>query len=180
MRVLNRNRVLNVLIASPEDMVIERKIVREVCLGLNNSALLNHLGISFQIAVWEDIFLSEEGLQRIVDRLVNECDIFVCLFHKRCSTTSCERESNSFKEFLSAYDSWGSSAKPHCMFYFKEESVSTMKELKDNQSDSMINLEEKIKNEKLLYCDDFSAPYEFCEKIYDHLENWVSENIKLR
>ncbi len=53
-----------------------------------------------------------------------------------------------------------------------------MKDLEDSQLNNVLKLKEKIKNEKLLFFNEFSAPYEFCEKIHDNLENWASKNIK--
>lgn len=81
--LMDTNRILNIIIASPGDIVIERKIVREVCLGLNESELLHHLRVHIQTAMWEEVFPSAEHPQAIIDRVAGECDILVCIFCKR-------------------------------------------------------------------------------------------------
>ncbi len=128
---MDTKRRLNVFIASPGDMVIERKIVSEVCLGLNESTLINHIGVSLNTAVWKDIFPFTESAQRIINRLIDDCDIFVLIIYKRDDIHSGRIESEALNEFLSAYDSWKSLKKPHFMFFLKDEKVSAAEELKD-------------------------------------------------
>jgi hypothetical protein len=162
---------LNIFIASPGDIVIERKIVSEVCLGLNESELLHHLGVSIHTAMWGDIFPSPEYPQTIINRLIDECDILVCVFYKRFYTQSGRTESENLNKFLLAYDSWKSLEKPHIMFYFKDVEGSPASEVNE-----VNELKEKMEKENIIYIDEFSAPYEFCEKIYDHIEKWVRDN----
>jgi len=172
---MDTNRILNVFIASPGDIVIERKIVSEVCLGLNESELLHHLGVSIHTTMWDDAFPSDEGPQAIIDRVNDECDILVCVFYRRFFTQSGRIESENLNKFLSAYDSWKSLKRPHVMFYFKE-----IKAPIEGPSATEVNevreLKAKIERENILFTDDFSSPYEFCEKIYDHIEKWVRDN----
>lgn len=168
---MDTNRILNIFIASPGDIVIERKIVSEVCLGLNESELLHHLGVSIHTAMWGDIFPSPEYPQTIINRLIDECDILVCVFYKRFYTQSDRTDSENLNKFLLAYDSWKSLKKPHIMLYFKDVEGSSASEVNE-----VNGLKEKMGKENLLYIDEFSAPYEFCEKIYDHIEKWVRDN----
>jgi len=171
------NRMLNVVIASPGDVVIERKIVSEVCTGLNGSELLRQLGISIHTAMWEDKFPSAEQTRTILNRLSDECDILVCVLYKRLDSYPGRTEADTLNEFLSAFDSWRSLKKPHFMFFFKEVKVSSLQDLRDPQLNKVFELKDKIKGGKRSYMDGFSAPSEFCEKVYDHMEAWVRENL---
>jgi len=169
---MDSNRILNVFIASPGDIVIERKIVREVCLGLNESDLLHHLGVSVHTAMWDDVFPSPEQPQAIINRVADECDILVCIFYKRFYPRSGRIESENLNKFLLAYDSWKSLKKPHVMFFFKEDNTSD----KGPSASEVNEVREKIEKENKIFKDEFSAPYEFCEKIYDHIEKWIRDN----
>jgi hypothetical protein len=125
--------------------------------------------------MWENVFPSAELSQAIVNRVTDECDILVCIFYKRFYTRSGRIESENLNKYLVAYDSWKSRIKPHVMFYFKEieaagEGSSTSEIYEVNE------LKKKMKKENIVYIDEFSAPYEFCEKIYDHIEKWVRDN----
>lgn len=74
-----------------------------------------------------------------------------------------------------AYDSWKPLKKPHVMFYFRE--VKTAAEgYNAPEVNEVRDIREKIEKENILFTDGFSAPHEFCEKIYDHLERWIREN----
>lgn len=172
---MDSNRILNVFIASPGDIVVERKIVREVCLGLNESELLHHLGVSIHTAMWDDVFPSPEQPQSIINRVTDECDILVCIFYKRFYTKSGRIESENLNKFLLAYDSWKSLKKPHVMFYFKESKAPDEVPF-SNEENQVTELRDRISRENKLFTDEFSEPYEFCEKIYDHIEKWVREN----
>jgi len=173
---MDMNRVVNVVIASPGDVVIERKIVHEACLGLNESELLHHLGVSLHTGMWEDVFPSAEPPQVIINRLIDECDILVCIFYKRFYTQSGRTESENLNNFLLAYDVWKSLKKPHVMLFFREAQTSSTEDTPAPVLREMCELKEMMEKEKLLYTDVFSAPHEFCEKIYDQIEKWVRDN----
>jgi len=124
---------ISVFIASPGDVTAERTVVREICEDLNKSALLKPYGISFQAIGWEDAFPSPGRPQELINRLVEECDIFVCIFHKRFGSPTGKEASGTLEEFLLAYDSWKSLKKPHIMTYFKEVQIRSRKEQEDPQ-----------------------------------------------
>ncbi|MBI5665294.1 MAG: hypothetical protein HZC49_09485, partial [Nitrospirae bacterium] len=122
-----------------------------------------------------DVFPSAEHPQTIINRLNDECDILVCIFYTRFYTHSGRIESENLNKFLLSYDSWKALKKPHVMFYFKEIKASA-EGLPASGVNEVNELKEKITKEDILYTDEFSAPYEFCEKIYDHIDKWVRDN----
>ena len=175
---MKHKKEINIFIASPGDVKEERGIVREICDELNRSTLLKPFGISFEATGWEDAFPSPGRPQEVINKLVDECDIFVCIFHKRYGTPTGEEESGTLEEFLNAYDSWKEYKKPHIMFYFKKVEIGSSSDLKDPQLIKVFDLKEKIVNEKLLLFDEFSTPDEFREKIKGNLEKWTVDNSK--
>ncbi len=169
---------INLFIASPGDVKEERKIVRNVCEELNKSTLLRPYGICFHAIGWEEVIPSAGRPQEIINKLVDECDFFVCIFHKRFGSPTGKEEAGTLEEFLIAYDSWKSLKKPHVMFYFKEVMISSKKDLENEQIQKVFYLKDKIEQENLLLYSEFSTPEEFKEKIKDHLEKWTVENSK--
>lgn len=157
--------------------MVERKIVREVCLGLNEGEKLKALDASIQVEMWEDSFNTAESPQDKINRLIDECDIFVSIFHKRFSADAGKRKPGSLEEFMSAYDLWKTLRKPYFMFYFKELKIASMDDLKDPQINDVLKLREKIDSDKLLYCAQYTAPYEFCENIYNNFEKWITDKL---
>jgi hypothetical protein len=171
-------KAFNVIVASTEDIVVERKIVREVCSGVNEGLLPNPLGISFSVKGWENIFPTAGTPRDIIDRLINDCDILVCILHKKVGIISDIMGSFALERFLSVYDLWRSLKKPHIMFYFKGVKISSLKDLKNPQLIKVLELKENIENDNLLISEEFSAPHEFCEKVHNNLEIWIREIVK--
>ena len=95
-----------VFIASPGDVPEERVAARDVCHKLNKDPLIRKENAAFRAVGWEDAFPEAGRPQEIINRLVAECDLFVCLFHKRLGTPSGKEESGTLEEFLLAYDTW--------------------------------------------------------------------------
>ena len=122
-----------VFIASPGDVPDEREIVRDVCRQLNDDRLVRSYDAAFRPVGWEESFPAAGRSQEIINRLVVECDIFVCLFHKRFGTPSGEEASGTLEEFLLAYDLWQNLTKPHIMVYFKDVSIRSASDFKDLQ-----------------------------------------------
>ena len=175
---MNENRIINICIASPGDIIIERKIVREVCLGMNDEILPNEFGVTFNVTLWEYVFPTDKSPQEIIDHLAEHCDVFICIFHKKFHNYFSEEEKGALQKFLSAYDSWKALKKPHFIFFFKNITISSLNEIKDPELIGLLDLKDKIKANSSLICNEFAAPYEFCEKIHDQILMYLSETIK--
>lgn len=170
---MSSNNVYNLIIASSGDIGVEKKIVREICWGFNQAILHNHHKLCFQVRDWDTVFPSAENAQNIVRRLSDECDILVCLFHKKFGDPS-----DSLKQFLASYDLWKSLKKPSILSFFKAAKVSSLEELRDPQLLHVLELKDKIEKNSSMISEAFSAPNEFCEKVQDTLHRWVNNNVK--
>jgi formylglycine-generating enzyme required for sulfatase activity len=175
---MRRVNELNVFIASPTDVTSEREIVRGVCGQLNRDKLIQGYNIAFKDIGWEDMFPSPGRPQDIVNRLVEECDIFVCIFHRRFGSPTGKQESGTLEEFLLAYDLWESLSKPHILFYFKEVRISSSKDLSDAQLQKVFELKERIVTDRKLLFKEFATSDEFQGMFTDHLKGWVVANVK--
>ena len=91
-----------VFIASPGDVPEERAVARDVCRQLDEDPLIRKEDATFRAVGWKDAFPGPGRPQEIINRLVKECDLFVCLFHKRLGTPSGKEESGTLEEFLLA------------------------------------------------------------------------------
>ncbi len=162
--------------ASPGDVMGERDIAREVCEDLSKNPMLSEkIHLSFQATGWEDVFPEAGRPQEIINRLVDECDLFICLFHERFGTPSGVEESGTLEEFLLAHDQWKEELQPHIMVYFKDV-VMTPKKLKDPQVLKVFEFREKIETERLLLFDTFATTDQFRTKFKTHLERWIAKN----
>jgi formylglycine-generating enzyme required for sulfatase activity len=171
-------REINVFIASPGDVQEERAIVREVCASLNRRPTIgDNFGILFRPVGGENAFPSAGRPQEIINRLVEECDVFVCILHKRFGTPSGKEVSGTLEEFLLAYEKWKSLKKPHIMLYFKEMKIRSKRDL-DEQYHKVLDLKEKIEMDRTLMFCHFSDPEDFRNLVARHLEQWVFDTFK--
>ncbi len=157
--------------ASAGDIVVEDKIVREVCDGINEGILLNNKSASYEVRKWGEVFSSEMSSDGIVKKLQEECDILICIFHKRFGTTSVPGKFCNLGTFLSAPELWKSLTKPHMIFFFKEVSVQSLQDITDPQLLDVFNLKDKLKSSTAMTVEDFKSPGEFCEKVQDCLDS---------
>jgi formylglycine-generating enzyme required for sulfatase activity len=167
-----------VFIASPGDVEQEREIVRSVCDQFNQDILVRSHGIAFNAFGWEDAIPDAGRPQEIINGLVEDCDIFVCLFHKRLGTPSGKAESGTLEEFLLAYESWRDLKKPHILFYFKDVQISSARDLADPQLLKVLELKEKIESDRLLLFGTFAGPEDFRMKFTGHIKRWIKQNTK--
>jgi len=168
---MSKKKVFNVFIASSGDITLERKIVNEVCSGISDSLLPNPEGISFKVTSWESVFNGHGTTEEITKKLVDKCDILVCILFKRFSCLIDQTGPDSLKEFLLEYDSWKTVKKPKMLFYFKE--VKDTDIVEQHRLNNVLTLKKKLKNDGLFFYEDFSIPYEFCERMHDQLMKTV-------
>ncbi len=168
---MSDNKVFNVVIASSGDITLERKIVDEICSGIGDCVLPNPTGMSFKVTPWENIFNGSNSPEETTKKLMDECDILVCILFKRFSCLIDQTGPDSLKEFLLAYDSWKMVKKPQMLFYFKE--VKDTDTVEQHRLNNVLTLKEKLKRDRLFFYENFSAPQEFCEKMHDQIMQCV-------
>ncbi len=173
---MSKHTTYRVIIASAGDILVEGRIVCEVCNGINAGLLLNHEGVSYVINRWEDIFNEELSPQDIVNKLEKECDILICLFHKRFGTSSSPGKPCNLESFLMSYDIWKYCKKPQILFFFKEVKVSSLEDIKDPQLLRVFGLKDRVVKDNVLNVDDFKEPNEFCEKVQDRLDSLTCDS----
>ena len=173
---MGKHKTYRVTIASAGDILIDGRIVCEVCNGINAGLVTDHEGISIKINKWEDIFDVELSPQAIVNKLEKECDILICLFHKRFGTSSSPGKPCNLESFLLSYDIWKFCKKPQFLFFFKEVKVSSLEDIKNPQLLKVFALKDRIINDNVFTADDFREPNEFCEKVQDRLDSLACDN----
>lgn len=164
---MSNKKAFNVFIASSGDITLEKKIVNEVCSGIGDCILPNPSGISFKVTQWEEVFNYHESIEEIKKKLTDKCDILICILFKRFSCLIDQTGPDTLKEFLLAYDSWKTVSKPKMLFYFKE--VKQTDTVDSHRLNNVLTLKEMLKNDGLYFFDEFSAPYEFCERVHDQI-----------
>ncbi len=155
--------VYRVLIASPSDVVAERKAIPEVLFAWNavNSA---ELGIVLLPVMWESHSLPEMGdrPQAIINKqIVKDCDILIGAFWTRIGTHTGVAESGTVEEI----EEFLSSGKP-VMLYFSSAPV-VLDSVEPEQYQKLTAFKKKCQTEGLI--ENYSSVAELREKLNRHL-----------
>ncbi|MCI0470649.1 MAG: SUMF1/EgtB/PvdO family nonheme iron enzyme [Candidatus Aminicenantes bacterium] len=174
------NVYFNVFIAALDDGKYERQIVHDICTELSDDPLVSKDDIRFKAVGWEAAALGAAGPQEIIKRLVEKCDIFVCILHRKFAASNGEQESDALEKILCAYSDWEVQKKIHVMLYFKEINIKSITELEDEQLRKVLKFKEEIEKNHLFYYDTFSDPDRFRVKFKEHIKRWLKTNISSR
>lgn len=111
-------KFLSVFVASPNDLTDERKALRDVVKRLNK---INGKRIGWQIELlgWEDTLAGFSRPQALINKDVENCDLFIGMLWKRWGTDSGAYSSGFEEEFSIARDRRLKSNRPEIWIFFK-------------------------------------------------------------
>ena len=135
-----KHTVLQVFVASPDDVKEERVYLEEIIKELNNT-WAHSLGITLELIKYETHSRPSigSGAQEIINEQIgNDYDIFIGIMWKRFGTPTEKFASGTQEEFENAFKRYETDKNISIMFYFKDEPVPL----------SLINTDELIKINK--------------------------------
>jgi hypothetical protein len=113
---------IRVFLASPGDLAPERKVFKDQIDELNKG-FADGMGIEFVPLGWEDV-LATTGRrpQDVINREVDECDLFVLALHRRWGQKAPDSKYSSYteEEFYRAITRWKKSKSPEVLVFFKD------------------------------------------------------------
>jgi hypothetical protein len=157
-------QALNVFLASPGDLVEERKIARLVVEELNNS-IGRPLGWRIELYGWEDTPIGIVRPQSQINEEVNQCDLFVGLLWERWGRPPGDSEYKSgFEEELElAKARWTRDGRPQIWLFLKDIDPKLLKYPGD-QTKLVLAFRQKTMAEQKLFYKEFSD-----------IDEWTSE-----
>jgi len=126
-----QNTVLQVFVASPNDVAEERRILESV-ITETNRIWSGNLGLAFELVKWEtDVYpsFSSDPQAVINDQIGEEYDVFIGIFWGRLGSATPRAQSGSIEEFERALARYKSSGEkyPKVMIYFKDAPITPSK-----------------------------------------------------
>jgi ribosomal protein S15P/S13E len=155
---------LKVFLAS-SFLLAEERIEFERFISRENDDLVEK-GIYIKLLIWEKLkaSISPTRLQDEYNTYVQECDVFVMLFHSKVGKFTHE-------EFTTAYNTFKETGKPIIYTYFKEAKINT-KDISDDIL-SMLNFKRQIRD-----IGHFYSTYENTEGLLLHFSKQLQEILK--
>ena len=158
-------RVYRVMVASPSDIVEERKLVRDVCNEWN-AVNSGRAGIVLLPVGWEDASAPEMGErpQEILNQhILKGADLLVALFWKRIGSPTGKKLSGTIEEI----EEHTKTNKLAMVYFRRNDSASNM-----GEEDAVAKYRKKLHG---LYAS-YAAPIEFRVLFRQHLDKHVNEH----
>lgn len=116
------SKKISVFIASPGDLLEERKEIRSV-IEVLNSSFSERENVKFEAEGWEDCF-SSTGVrnQSIINTKIDSCDVFILIMNRRWGQDAPDSKpysSYTEEEFHRALELWKKFKKPEIFVFFK-------------------------------------------------------------
>lgn len=173
-------KVISFFLASPGDLILERKIAKKVADELNSMLSLK-FNVHIELVGWEDTVSSAGRPQEIINRDLQRCDVFIGLLWKRWGSApdnESKYESGFEEEFTIATTGNKRSKKPLISLFFKKIDTPALSD-PGEQLQKVIKFRKKIIDEKTLLFQEFEAEEEFESIIRKCISNYVLEHIEI-
>jgi len=169
--VHNQLQALNIFLASPSDLVEERKIAREVVEELNSS-IGRPLGWRIELYGWEDSPIGIVRPQSQINEEVNQCDLFVGMLWERWGHPPGESDYGSgFEEELElAKIRWNRDKRPEIWLFLKDIDPKLLKDPGD-QTKLVLAFRQKTTAEQKLFYKEFRNKDEWTSEFRKRLDD---------
>jgi len=160
---------LRVFVASPGDVLEERKRLREVIEELNRG-IAEDKGLVLQFVGWETDAWPGIGrdAQEVINREIGPYDIFVGIMWKRFGTPTPRAGSGAEEEFDRAYSWWSEYGRPRIMLYFNTAPFSPLSTDEAELVAKVLAFKERTRDKGALYWE-YNGPEEFERFVRQHL-----------
>ena len=172
---MKRLHELRIVVASPNDVKEERKILEEVATELNRGVAKDH-ELYIEISGWDiDAYpgFHVAGAQGLIDLVlqIEDCELFIGIFWKRFGTPTFDAKSGTEHEFRKAYEAWKRNQRPQIMIYFNEEESSPKTKEELVQRGLILDFKDEFPKEGLWWS--YNGIQDFAKCVRQHLTQFI-------
>jgi len=165
------SRTIQVFIASPGDLAVERRAFKEVIDDLN-SGFGDGAGVKFAALGWEDTLAATgRRSQSVINREVDRCDVFVLALHRRWGQQAPDAKpysSYTEEEFHRALNRWSKTGAPEIFVFFKHVDSASMGD-PGEQLKKVLEFRKSLEQSRKVLYRFFNDDKEFRDEIDKHL-----------
>lgn len=175
----NTFKLIKVFLASPGDVAEERRLAKRVEEDLNKT-LISNMNISIRIYGWEDTLPSNGRPQEIINRELDDCELFVGILWKRWGTNPANNgiyTSGFEEEFERALERCNSS-KMQMSIFFRDIEESLLVD-PGEQLRKVITFKQKIIENKEVLFGNYAEPQDFERYLHRNLLDYSLKNDKV-
>ncbi len=167
-------KVKYVFIASPGDLSAERKLFPRVLRRINKLKA-NQMGIQLEPLGWKDTLPAWGRPQELINKDVEECDLFVMLLWTRWGTAPAENSaysSGTEEEFELARSMYQERKCPDILSYFRQVPEKMLADPGPELS-KVLGFRKKIEAERSLLFAHYNNTKDWEDKLMDHIGRWL-------
>jgi|GEM_PF-3056148 len=163
--------VLKVFFAGPRDVNEERSAFRQVAEEQDRRVALN-LDFKVQPCGWEDTIPSCGRPQKIIDRDVDECNLFVLCLYMRWGTPTGEYSAGVEEEFERALKRRNATGEPEIWLFFRDIPEERFVDPGD-QLKKVLGFRARVERERLALYQPYREPSHWAGMFGDFLPRWL-------
>ena len=166
-------QILTIFLASPGDLIEERKAVRETVDRLNK-IIARRVNLTVELLGWEDTLPGYSRPQALINKDVDSCDLFIGLMWHRWGQDTGAYSSGFEEEFIRARDRRERTESPEIWLFFKKIDEKMNKDPGEQLKKVLKFRKEQEKNKELFF-KEFGSLEEWYTIIYDNLLAYTLE-----
>jgi hypothetical protein len=167
---------INVFVASPGDVQLERDSVAKIVNELNYALAIiaPEKGTSLELKAWKTHVHPDMGRpQAVINKQIGSYEIFVGLMWKHFGTSTGIADSGTEEEFRRAYESWQETGTPRILFYFCQEPYTVASKDDVEQLARVISFRSELAPKGLVW--EYARHGDFPDIVRTHLLQVVGE-----
>lgn len=169
---MERN-ILSVFVASPSDLSDERNALRDIVERLNK-IYGKRIGWQIELLGWEDTLPGFSRPQALINKDVENCELFIGMLWKRWGTDSGEYSSGFEEEYSIARSRRLNDGRPEIWMLFKRIEDELFED-PGEQLKKVVHFQSQLKEDKELLFKEFEDINAFRDVAYDNLSAYLLE-----
>ena len=168
--------LIKLFVSSPSDVDQERREI-DIIINELNHTICKSLDAQIQVLKWEtDVIPGIGRPQDLINKQINEYDIFLGIMWKRFGTPTGKAESGTEEEFNHAYSIWQQYSNLHILFYFSQAPFRLESKQDIRQYEKVHEFRKRLQDVGLVA--EFDNPQTFSNTVRPHLTNLVTDIIR--
>ena len=172
-------RKIKVFIASPGDLVEERRKFREA-IDVLNIGFGDGANVEFIPLGWEDTLASTgRRSQGVINQDIDSCDVFILVMHRRWGQEAPDAgiySSYTEEEFHRAFDRWKKDKAPEIFVFFKRVDAASEAD-PGAQLSKVIKFRQHLEETRQILYHYFDSPDSFLKEIDTHLRAYAKGDL---
>ena len=173
---MKQTTVYKVFIASPGDLKEEREIFPKIIDHINDLRKNSPYNCVLEAVGWEDTLPGFGRPQGLINKDVEECDVFVMSLWKHWGLDSGKFSSGTEEEFHIARKRFDESGEPNMLAYFRSVPEDMMAD-PGAELQKVINFRNKIETEKICLYKGYDTPGDWKDLLVKHLNQWLDKKV---